>query len=124
MLSHLREAKKLLSNNDAGRRAEARAKRYMEKLGYTLVGGLMKGDGYHGLDGLFKKGDHYVAVEVKAGRSSYELTKDGRQMSAKWVKARIAKDETLADEVGSAQVARWEIRMDAGGDIRHREIPW
>ena len=109
---------------------EAMADEYMAKNGYKKMNGepVKVGDKPQGkgIDGVWKN-DHpppeYVISEAKYGTSDLGMTKDGPQMSDKWIDKRLDKAvgkveaDKISDSMLDGNVEKWLLKVDEKGNV-------
>lgn len=124
------QPKQPMSNAAKGVFGEAKADQYMTQKGYikmngqpVKVGDKPKGTG---IDGVYRNAHpppEYVIADAKYGSSKLGNTKDGQQMSQKWIDNRLNKEvgKAEADRIRDAMlegwVERWVLKVDAAGNV-------
>lgn len=101
-----------------GRRAEERALKYLAEKGYTIIERNFRGGGGE-IDLVALDGDVVVFVEVRYRRvGSWETPEESislRKQSRLW----NAAEYFLAEVIGEAKPARFDVIAIRGEDIRH-----
>ena len=106
---------------------EKMAHQKMEELGYKRIDkGGEYAPGQKGIDGVYKNTNpppDYVIMEAKYNTSQLGYTKDGRQMSDKWVEKRLSSavnpreaDKIMAS-IDNGSTQKWLLRVDESGNV-------
>ena len=118
------------TNAEKGVFGEAMADDFMANKGYKKLNGdpVKIGDDPigKGIDGVWKN-DHpppeYVISEAKYGSSDLKMTKDGQQMSDKWIDKRLDKAvgkieaDKIRDSMLEGNVEKWLLKVDENGAV-------
>ncbi len=111
---------------------EKMAHQKMEELGYKRIDkGGEYAPGQKGIDGVYKNTNpppDYVIMESKYNTSQLGYTKDGRQMSDKWVKARlkdaVGKDAAydIMNSMKNSSTQKWLMTVDEAGNVKGKVL--
>jgi hypothetical protein len=129
------EAPQKKTNSEKGVIGEAAGDEYMTGRGMKKLNGdpVKVGDDPlgPGIDGVWenpKPPPDYIISETKYGSSKLGYTKDGRQMSDKWIDRRLDKavGKAQADKIRDAQlegrVEKWLLHVDEAGNVTQRTL--
>jgi hypothetical protein len=118
-----------------GKFGEIKADAHMQKEGFVKRGshdapgpggGTPKPQGIDGVYENLSPPPKWVVMEAKYGDAGYGMTADGKQMSEPWVDNRLndTVGKTMADQIRLDKYERWELRVDAQGNVTQKVIKW
>jgi hypothetical protein len=119
-------------NNKLGEWAESEVDKQLKSEGWKRIGGHEDRAGSQGIDGVYERetadGEkEYMVEETKYNSSDYGNTKDGKQMSEKWIDNRLddaVGDRDKVEDIRSRGYSRRAYRVYPDGSIYEEVITW